>query len=110
MRRPVVLYSRAALSLMEGRLAGRMSTIGIQTMTATDLPTTAIEACAIIAAASFRPLTDLDREAFADAGADARIWEDQTLTVLVSGDRVEFLHIDANGHMTDAAFDFSNRN
>lgn len=33
MRRPVVLYSRAALSLMEGRLAGRMSTIGIQTMT-----------------------------------------------------------------------------
>ena len=32
MRRPVVLYSRAALSLMEGRLAGRMSTIGIQTM------------------------------------------------------------------------------
>lgn len=79
-------------------------------MTSTALPISALEACKIIAAASFRPLTALDREAFADAAEDAQIWEDQTLTVLISGDRVEFLHIDANGHMTDAAFDFSNRN
>lgn len=78
--------------------------------TTTALPTNAIEACAIIAAASFRPLTRMERQAYADAGDDAQIWDDDSLTVLVSGDRVEFLHIDENGHMTDAAFDFSNGN
>lgn len=78
--------------------------------TSTKLPTNALEACKAVAAAAFRDLTRSEREAYADAPADAQIWDDESLTIIVAGDRVEFFHIDENGHFTDAAFDFTNMN
>lgn len=76
------------------------------TTTSTALPRTALEACKAIAGASFRDLTRHERMAYADAPDDAQIWDDDSLTILIGGDRVEFYHIDEQGEMTDASFDW----
>ena len=80
------------------------------TTTSTALPTTALEAIKAISAATFRDLTRHERYAYADAPADAQIWDDETLTILIGGDRVEFYHIDDQGEMTDACMEWHNAN
>lgn len=86
-------------------------TLRATALTSTALPTNALEAARLIAAATFRPFGPMDRAAFLDAPEDAQIADqDETLVIVLTSDRVEFLHIDATGEMTDAAFDFQNAN